>query len=215
MQAPAAASGGFALVANTTATANASSPGSSPAINTTGSKLIILGVGRYLGNTVSDNQSNTWTLAGSSSANSGGGVAEVFYCYNPVVNASHVFTISGSNSYAVMFVEAFSGSAAAPLDQQNSAVANSTSTIQLGAITPTLGNELVVTVATNTGTATTSITVNQGFLQPSSFINGVGGTFFGGMMAYLIQGGAATVNPTWTSNESDNHSAFIASFKSG
>ena len=205
---------GWSLVAAGKAVA-ASAP-TTAALNTTGANLIVCVVEQYNGatkGTVTDSKGNTWTQltgAGTSIA-----YVDIWYCASPTVGTSHTFTYSsGSNLFGGIFVQAWSGAATSPFDQQN-ALANSTSinTVQAGSITPTVNGELIVAGLCKTDNTTTS-SINSGFTV-SNEAPWASGVNEGGSDAYLVQTTAAAINPTWTvgGTVSFNLAAAIASFK--
>jgi len=77
---------------------------------------------------------------------------------------------------------------------------NSTSTLQPGSLTPLSNNKLLLTFVSCDSCTATSFSVNSGF----SIIDQVprdatqNGGHVGGAWAYLVQGTAAAINPTWT-----------------
>lgn len=204
------------MVANTSA-----SPGTNttPPIDTTGAKLLILAVSDYTNiandGTVSDSKGNTWIpLTPQPNNNNEIYKARIFYVANPIVGTLHTFShISvGTPSYETIYAAAFSGvKTASPFDVENGATgSSSTPTLQPGSITPSQANELVVTACT-VDSLTGAPTVSAGFDLIDSAM-GVNGLSVGGGLAFQVQTIAAAVNPTWTS---DNNvwAAVIASFK--
>jgi hypothetical protein len=212
-----ASSNPFTLIAHTGSGSSNQNIIDTAAINTTGANLIVFGVGQY--NNASppaptDSAGNTWTglttyTAGATTFYS----QRIFYCYNPTTSASHVFEFSSSGTFPGLCVQAFSGSAASPFDVQNGTGNQSTiSSLQTGSVTPSLSNELLVTVCTfgNAGAGTAS--ANSGFTTTDTFTNGANCVGMG--MAYLRQGSAAAVNPTWTwAGTSTENVVAIATFK--
>jgi hypothetical protein len=197
--------------------------GSTPVgpLNTTGADLIvIMGFSLSLA-TPTDNQSNTYTAAKTSTV-SGRGECGIYYTHNPTTNASHTFTFNVN--FASILVLVFSGSASGSIvDQTNSnnmAGDGVTTTFQTGSITPTQSSELIVAgwgLDDPPDTGGTPFSVDSGFtLGPVKDV--VSGAFFGGVSAYLFQNSAAAVNPTMTrsnamSGGGDGADACIVSFK--
>lgn len=187
----------------------------SSAIDTTGASLIVLSIGQYdVGSdvTLSDSKGNTWVkLTVQSNFDTRSWIA---YCINPTVGTGHTFTIAGSNSYSFATISAWVGTAAATTfrsqNSANSAIANS---IQPGSVTPDANGQLVWTGFC--GFVNASSTINSSFTITDQNA-GASGTCYGGAGAYLIQGTAAAVNPTWSTNDAANDStANIAVFEVG
>lgn len=202
----------IALVAHTFAN-NGTTPVTTPAINTTGANLIVIGVAwENTTPAISDNQSNTYTLVASQNSGTGLGACSLYYCSSPITSASHTFT-STNGTDPTIFVQAFSGAAtSSPLDRHNSAN-TSGSTIQPGSVTPSVANELLVAVAqASSGGGQTLNSVSGGFTITDS---GSGGpSSFASGLAYLIQTSAGTANPTFTFSAANTWlSAVIATFK--
>jgi hypothetical protein len=189
-------SGTFALLAHTH-TAAGSAGGTSSAINTTGASLLVCAISCYNGpgatTAPTDSQSNTWTaLANHQSA--GSDQTRIFYCISPSTSASHTFT--QSNAYSIGNVTAFSSPSTPVVGSEVSANATAT-TIQAGSLTPSAANNLIVSaVGANVGGSAAS-SVNGGFTitDTAAYTSSVS---HGASMAYLVQAGATSVNPTWT-----------------
>jgi len=204
--------GGWSLVTSTSAGSTGGSDITTSAINTTGANLIVAGIASGSNTpTVSDSSSNIWTPL---NINGGGPNIQMFYCSAATVGSGHTFTTSTGNNAPSIYVLAFSGSAASPLDQQNGVGATSgITTVQPGSITPGQNNELIVTLLGIAAPGAVSAgSINQGFtiLGSQTFS---GGNHYGGAIAYLMQSTAAAVNPTWTATGSASLLASIASFK--
>lgn len=185
----------------------------SSALNTTGASLLIVSIGQYdVGSdvTLSDSKGNTWTkLTVQSNFDTRSWIA---YCINPTVGSGHTFTIAGSNSYSFATIGAFVGTAVSTTfrsqNNANSTIANS---IQPGSVTPDADGQLIWTGFC--GFVNASSTIGSGFTITDQQA-GNSGTCYGGAGAYLIQGTAAAVNPTWSTNDAANDStANIAVFE--
>jgi hypothetical protein len=83
--------------------------------------------------------------------------------------------------------------------------------IQPGSVTPTQNNELVVT-GIGTSIATGTPTVNGGFTVENT-VPLLGGQYFGGGLADLVQTAATPANPLWTWSGTGNLVAVIMTFK--
>ena len=186
----------------------------SSGIDTSGATLIVLYSAAYIGSSavsVSDSKSNTWTgltnLADSQQS-------RLWYAYGATVGASHTFTISTADTTlfnGALCVMAVSGNLVGgdPIDAQNVNSNSSALTLTTGSVTPSLNNEIVITgfasAANNTAPA-----VDSGLTLLDS-LTGTGRPLVG--LAYITQGIAASINPTWTIDPAANNQANIASFK--
>lgn len=187
----------FALVSHVQTTPSGSG-GTSSAISTVGAILLVCGISVYVaGGAVvapTDSQSNTW-IALTSQASSETEV-RLFYCISPSTSATHTFTNSSSNFDTVANIIAFSATAPPTFDSE-SGVGGSGTTLAAGSITPSGGDNLVITSAGGNGFA--APTVDSGFTITDAAAYS-GGTNEGGSIAYLIQTSATPANPTWTWN---------------
>lgn len=177
------------------------------AINTAGANLIVVAVASDNGTAPTDNKSNTYTLC--NDRVQGFSELAIFYCAAPTVGAGHTFT--QTQTYGAIFVLAFSGASATPLDALD--VDNGTAagaSLSPGSGTPSQANEVVVT-AINIGGANLSITVDGGFTALT--IPGVSGVNYGGGIAYLIQTSAAAASPTWSWTGVNEAAAAMNAFK--
>jgi hypothetical protein len=189
------------------------------AMNTSGATLLVAVVSQYatspLTGTLSDSKANTWQALTAYESGSTNGNIVIYYAYNKAggplsVGSSHTVTLSGGQLAAVE-VMAFSGTLTTsdPFDVQNGATSsNSSNPFQPGSITPSQSNELIIT---GYGANATSRAINAGFTV-TDFVDY--GSTTGGGAAYLVQGIAAAVNPSWTFQSSGlGAAAVIASFK--
>jgi len=215
-----AGSNPFTLIAHTSAgsTINGGTTVTSPAINTTGANLFLIGICGYSSpptDTVSDSSgSNTYTLGPSAAQNTAQN-ASLWYKYAPATGTSQTFTtVSGGSGYRSITVEAFSGAASSPYDQHNSALAASGTTIQAGSITPSVNNELAAIVGSVADATLTMASINQSFILTDT-VTGVTNERVGCGLSYLKQTTAAAVNPTYTASGSSSSGlgAAMASFK--
>jgi hypothetical protein len=163
---------------------------------------------------VTDSSSNTW-IPLTSVVSSQGFSSRLFYAQSAITTSSQTFTasIGATNIFAALIVAGFSGALpSGTFDQQNSAMSfAAVTTQQPGSITPTGNGELIIS---NLGynNATTPPTINSGFsiLENVTFAGGVN---YGASMAFLIQGTASPINPTWAFTSTTGPVATIASFK--
>jgi hypothetical protein len=194
--------GGIALVASVVTPGDASGDtfSTSPAIDTTGATLLVLGVTRFIEEIITDSYSNTWVRLNEYSVDP---VCSLYYVKNPVVGAGHTFQY-GNLTYSPAIVSAWSGTdTSANADQQNGATGSSP--LSTGSITPSTDNQLVIALF---GGRMASGTVSGGFTEIGDVAED---TRYGMVMAYQIQTSAAAVNPALTGV--DVTGAAIASFK--
>lgn len=183
-------------------------------LNTTGADILVVAVTDYsvvaLGS-VSDNKGNTWTQL----TTQAGTIARctLWYAVNPTVGSNHTFTYTaGSTVYPTIYVQAWSGSdLTSPFDVQNGSKDSGSTTIQPGSITPNNANSLIIT-AVNFWTNTNAPTINSSMTVDDTAVYSAGAEFGGGI-AYIVQGSAAAINPTWSANISGGNAAVIAAFK--
>ena len=209
------ASAAYSQIVHSFAAGGAATSVTTGNLTTTGGDLIIVAVTDYsvssLGS-VSDNKSNTWTQLTAQT----GSVARTTFWYakNPTVGSNHTFTYSGCSGtcYPTIYVQVWSGSdLTAPFDVENGAKDSGLTTIQTGSITPNNANSLVVS-AVNFWTNTNNPTVDSSMTLDDSRVYNPGFEFGGGI-AYIVQGSAAAINPTWSANVSGGNAAVIAAFK--
>ena len=200
--------GGFSLVAHKSAGSPDGNNVTSPSINTSGADLLVVAVNYYDGNggtyTLSDSASNTWGSPAVSHSYTAGahGIQEVYFIHSPTTSATHTFTViaSGGLIFPSIAVQAWSGSVSSPSDQTNGA-GDGTVTLmsfQPGSITPVQNNELIAVFLLNSAPQSATPTINSGFNVADYTDNDGLGHNFGMASAYLLQGAAAAVNPTWT-----------------
>ena len=188
----------FSLIAsydNTTPT-NVAGP-----LNTTGANLIVVTAQDYTsGVTLSDSYGNTWILAVSQV----GSVLQsyIYYCLNPTVGVGHTFTTTGSPYNGAPSVTAWSGAATSSVLGQTNGNATSTSTNQPGSVTPTVNGSLIVT---GLYSSASTHSINSGF----TIYSDDNANF---AAAYLIQGTAGAINPTWTLSGATSATSTIAVF---
>ena len=185
------------------------------AIDTTGADLIVIayciqGSGTL---SISDNKSNTYTLAEDPNPGAGVDNCVIYYCQGPTVGAGHTFSASGVN-FACMHVAAYAGSVTTPLDQKNGLANGSGGTsIQPGSVTPATNNQLVVTGVESASFGGTA-SINGGFtITTQSDFNATGHSEVAGGQAYLIQTTATAANPTWSWASNVGRGSSIVTFK--
>ncbi len=195
------------LVASTKSGTNSSGTTSS-AIDTTGANLLVMVVTYLTGGTltVSDSKGNTWTgLTGvAASINE---TTRIYYSINPTVGSGHTFTASGSSTFPGIAVAAFANAdTSSPFDVQNGAQGK-----QAGSVTPSTNGQVLIAGLGQDNTNVPSA-IDGGFTIQES-LAGSGGNYFGTNLAYKFQSVAAASNPLWTSGQTNNDVAVIATFK--
>jgi hypothetical protein len=213
----------FVVCNDGTGACNTNNPITTPAINTTGSDLIVAGVtffanpgaaGCSTPNVFSDSKSNTWSTAKTVQNNgTSDGEFDLFYVHAPTVGSGHTFNYN-KECFSSIYILAFSGSVLSPLDVTSSASNASTETSQAsGSITPTQNGDLIITGLLVSG-PTTSTTVNSSITQADAFNPAVNSQTYGTGLGYFAQSTAAPINPTWTWTTPASAAALVASFKS-
>lgn len=164
---------------------------------------------------------NTWHLILKNPTSLTGNAGQfTFIAWNATTGAGHNFSCGCAaaqfqSNYVMSFSGVFAGGT--PLDQINSTWNGSGAsalTQQPGSVTPTTGNQLVVTGEgdfNNTGTGATK-TVSAGYTTNLLQNAPVLGTTQGAGLAYNVQGATpAATNPTWTLSSTTNQFDFITS----
>lgn len=174
-------------------------------VDMTGATEIWIATSDYVGSSVTaptptDNLGNTYTFV-RSQTQGGSPRINLYVKYGATVSSSMTFTYpSTSNSYPGIIALGFSGTATSAPDQNNGANwggLSGTVSKQTGAITPSLNNSLII-VAANVFIATATPTIDLGFSSPVVFQQSNASQTYSMMMSYLIQGTAASTNPTIT-----------------
>ncbi len=205
----------YSVVAHTGKGATDPNTVTTDAIDTSTADLIIIGISDYggitdPGCTPSDSKSNMWTGITAYTSVGGGSRTKIWYSRATSVGSGHTFTCAATSTYVVITVLAVSGSAASPLDQENGDHLNGSNDVQPGPITPTLDNELVVTVFCNDSVSIT-VPAPSGYTITDQ-VDMLALNRVEGAMAYQIQTTATATDPTWEGNANDEAAA-IASFK--
>lgn len=190
------------------------SPLTSSSIDTTGSTLLILFSSVYSGAanvSVTDSKSNTWTGL---TQITGSRLSRLWYAHTATVGSGHTFTItsdSGNMFNASFCVMALNGNliGSDPFDVQSTNSNSASLTIAPGSITPSQNSEIVVT-GYGSDANNTAPSVDSGFTLLDT-VTGTGHNLLG--LAYIVQGTAVAVNPTWSIDIAQNNHAAIASFK--
>lgn len=201
----------FALVASVQ-TPGGATGGTSAAIDTTGANLLTFNASYFgtAGVTISDSKGNTWALRKNDGVAVDNNTDSLYDCLNPTVGTGHTFTVGtpGGSNYSVGQIAAWSGATTpATVDGTPTGTAVAALTVQPGSRTPGQAGSLFVTGFS--GHEVTGVTINSGFTIAGQ-TNTVGGVNYSGAMAYLIQGAAAAINPTWTATDATGNHATMA-----
>ena len=192
-----------ALVAHTAAGLAGGGSITTSAIDTTGSTLLVVAIADWsLGDptTLSDSKVNIWTQKTLYSL-SGDHRIQLYYAAHPIIGGSHTFTATAgtpTNAAPSLAVGAFSGiDPSTPFEAESGNTNLSTTSIFPGSITPSLSYELIVSAVSIEDVVGGTLAVNSGFTITDA-IDFSSGNHFGVAMAYLFQGTAAAINPTWS-----------------
>jgi hypothetical protein len=195
----------FSLLTNTIA--QVATGGSTSAIDTTGCSLLVVMVAETTAptTTLTDSKGNTWVEL-ASVIRLIGNDCRMFYCINPSNGAGHTFTLSGGTN-CTLAVLGFSSQFTPVFDQETGNDAGA-STIQPGAIAPTLPDSVLITMEADSSPGTRSI--DSGFIKVDDV--GAGSSSSGMATAYKVVASIASENPTWTGSGSINRTTKMASF---
>jgi hypothetical protein len=204
----------IALVTSTKAAGQ--NGGTSAGIDTTGANLIVLGVVSYsaVGDaTVSDSKGNTPYVGLTKYTATALQYVKIFYFLSPTVGSGHTFTVTSSAGFSAMVVASFSGVSAFDAGKDTGAsTASAVTTLQVGSLTPSVDNCLMVTVVGLNASSSTP-TIDSSFNAATEFQNYVGSTNFGAALSYQVQTTATARNPTWTFSLTTGAAAAMAVFK--
>ena len=179
--------------------------GSTSAIDTTGATLIVASVGRLNSGTLTDSESNTWTLASSPGINTT--TQEYYYCISPTTSASHTFTYSGSNTFPGISVAAYSGDLS--FDAIVTKTTVSATSQQSSPLTPDQASSVLVIGLAHTDTNAMSIDSSFTEREDLSYSDG---NNFAIYLADKILVSAAEESPTITGVSSTDYVSAMASF---
>jgi hypothetical protein len=206
------------LVAATAAASTNSNSVTTTGINTTTATFLICAVATatkiLTPANISDSNNNTWLALTNYQTGDSTGELRFFYCFNPVVGGGHTVTVNDNGSFPGVAFAAFSGPLGI-LDLQNGfgeALFNNAgnTSVQPGSLTPGGNNYLVVSGLSNSSASVSSLAVNQGFNIAADAAT-VANEGVGVGIAYLVQGTAAAINPTWSGSGQILNAANIVS----
>ncbi len=213
----------IALVAKTSAASSDTTSITTSGINTTGATLLTLFISNYeltTANTITDlvgGNSNTYVPL-TVQMNTGQNRGRWYYVNSntPHVGSGHTFSAvdgGGGASYPAIFVYTFSGTHATPLDSENgtNAGGSNTSTQFNGGVSPGQAGSVILAGWAWYNGGETGISINSSFSTPDTIVTA--STNIPGGASYLIQGGAASVDPTVLWTGVDAVAACIVAFK--
>jgi hypothetical protein len=189
-----------------------------PAFDTTGATLIVIGECRFSGvppPPPTDSKGNTWHALVPSVKGPNNTSVQMFYAFAPATSASHTFT-DPDTSYSAIAVLAFSGTRTdLNVYDQSTTAASSSQTGQPGSLTPTQVGELAVTFACSGQTAAPSGSINDGFdLVQYVYGNTNGSNAEDEGAAYYITPSVDPINPTWSlPGDTQGVTSAIATFR--
>jgi hypothetical protein len=180
----------FSLIASGQASASGNNDGfTSGALDTTGANLLIAHVvsaEATTAPTLSDSKGNTWNGLTVRVAN---GRSRLFYATSTTVGTGHTFTLTGTDIWGLIQVQAWSGAhPTAPFDLENGSNSGGSPDVSLqpGSITPSENNCLVVSGIANSLVSGGSYSIDSGFAisHQKDFENPINTP---GGLAYLVQ----------------------------
>jgi hypothetical protein len=178
----------------------------SAGINTTGATLLVIAQSGQDDIAPTDSRSNTWTACTNEVAGGFGNDTRTYFAVNPTVGSGHTFTPGGT--LASIVASAWSGAnTSSPKDQESTGT--DALNPQPGSVTPTEDNEVII--VNFGGIHSGACTIDGGFTiaQQGAVL---GGNYYAGGLAYLIQTTAAAANPN-IGNTGGSATAISATFK--
>ncbi len=164
---------------------------------------------------LADSKGNNWTLVKKQLNGSGLGTSLYRSDTPAIVGSGHTFTANLTASRMTIAVMGFNGGATSGIDDATPVGAGNTfaGTIQPGSFTPSVANTLIVTSDFNSDDHRNPSTIDSGFTIGVSY-DSTGSFDVNVGLAYLVQGAASAVNPTWTfaGGTSVHEAAAIANF---
>jgi hypothetical protein len=147
--------------------------------------------------TISDNLGNTWTELPAQSVHDAGlgQQSRIFFCANPIVGPGHTISISRTQLSGSGILDFFSGTASIyPVSAYGGTAADfGTSAIQPGPMSPDVDGSLIYVGVCS---PSPGVTISDGFTTPVQISGDP--DHYSAAAGYLIQGTAATINPTVT-----------------
>ena len=196
----------IAYANSTTSTNLGTLGGATAAMDTTGDDLIVVAVSTSTTGTLTDSQSNTWTLVGSEALY--GLNLELYYCSAPTVNAAHTFSYSGS--YPTVQATSYTGTAPIELDKFVTEAASATS-VTLASATPWDDDHLIISAQGTRWPIGESASVDSSMTIRENNIS-VDGGHRGCVIADIIQTTKGAIGPQWSSASTGRRGAIMAFF---
>lgn len=156
---------------------------------------------------VTDSASNTWTELTAEAAGATG--SRILYDISAFsASATHTLTVTTADFVypTISCIVVNDAGLTVDVESAGAATAGATS-LQPGSLTPSQNTSLIVTGLSCLGT---SLMINESFTAVTT--DTVGGGHLCGGIAYLYQGTAAAINPTWSWTTSDAAAASSAAF---
>lgn len=182
-------------------------------IDSSGANLIVGGTSEHgsgAAGTYTDNKSNSPTGLTVQDSGAGGIRLRLWYKESAAVGAGHTGTDTGGDSASVCLA-AFSGVlGASAFDVENGVLNGSFASLQTGSITPSVNGCVLVSIIgfdVDPGT----ISIDSGFSTPVVQLQS--GAERGIAFAFLVQGTAAAINPTWATTNLVGGGVAIAALK--
>jgi hypothetical protein len=194
----------IALVTHQSFAGGASGGTTASGVDTTGANLILVVVGAYQGSgsgalqSVTDNKSNTYTRRTFLKTSVTGYQIELWECLNPTVGSGHTFTQNTSNGFNSFCVGAFSGVATSSAfgASVTAEIASGTSTQQAGSLTPSANGALFISGLLLNDSMAGTVSINSSLTITDQVAHGANNE--GSALAYIVQGTAGALNPTWS-----------------
>lgn len=210
--------GGIALIAHTGSASGDTSSVTTSAINTTGANFLVVAVSNFASAsaaTVTDSKGNTWTPLTTQVTPSSQRML-LYYSVPTSAGAGHTFTATGTVDFPAICVQAFSVVNTSPFESESGDKTDSSTThtsLQPGSLTPSMNGSLIITGLASFPASfpPPPQSIDSGFTITDD-IPSANAVNFGCALAYLIQGTAGAVNPTWTTAPS-SLAAAMAVFK--
>ena len=182
-------------------------------ISTLGATLLLIGEHRFLElHTVQDSLGNTWLPLTEQEA-AGQSLTRLWYCLNPLVGASHTFTLdsTGGGTHPTITVAAFSG-VTRYAGVENGATSLAAASLSSGSVLPPEAGALIVSLYTALNSAITgvsggSLAILENVADTANSVTAA--------LAYEIQAAAAARAALWTNAGTPPLAAVIAAFDGG
>lgn len=205
----------FAPVQTTTKQSGSAASITTTAMNTISGHLFVAVVTTFAntisGTPMSDSKSNSWTLAVGPAGTTNGFVA-IYYAANATGGAAHTFTFTPSSSdfCAISVIEITGAATSSPLNQSNSAVANST-THATSSITAGSTAEIFVGGGVTSFSAEGTPVINKNYWYHVAALSD--GAVEGIVCAWRAMDSGASDTFSYTTSSAKNEGVVIAGFK--